>query len=87
MSRKTASTSRSCRTRSASVAESRRQHLADPRVLLEQEGELVEGGALVVDDEDSETGGVGHAWTPGANFGTRTITLVPAPGAVSTTRP
>ena len=25
--------------------------------------------------------------TPGANFGTRTVTLVPAPGAVSTTRP
>ena len=56
---------------------------ADARVPSEQERELVEGGALVVDDEDVE----GHVCTPGAYFGTRTVTLVPAPGAVSTTRP
>ena len=31
--------------------------------------------------------GAAHARTPGANLGTRTITFVPAPGAVSTTSP
>ena len=62
--------------------------LTDARVTAEQEGELVEGGTLVVDDEDLESVHAwAHTWTPGANFGTRTITLVPAPGAVSTTRP
>ena len=30
---------------------------------------------------------LGHACTPGANFGTRIDTFVPSPGAVSTTRP
>jgi hypothetical protein len=59
-------------------------HLADAGVAAEQEGELVQRRALVVDDEDLERC---HTCTPGANFGTRTITLVPAPGAVSTTRP
>ena len=29
----------------------------------------------------------GPAWMPGANFGTRNVTFVPAPTAVSTTRP
>ena len=42
----------SCSTRSASVAESLVQHLADPRVAAEQVGELVERRRLVVDDED-----------------------------------
>ena len=43
---------------------------------------------VVVDDEDPQGGRRAHwACTPGANFGTRTITFVPAPGAVSTTRP
>ena len=69
MSRKTASTSSSCSIRSASVAESQPSTLADPRVVaLEQVGQLVEGGPLVVDDEDAS--GAGHAarhWraTPG----------------------
>ena len=56
---------------------------ADPWVALEQEHQLVERGSLVIDDEDVQC----HTWTPGANLGTRTMTLVPAPGAVSTTRP
>ena len=67
---------------------------ADPRVALEQERQLVERRALVVDDEHAQQAtvgghGVGPHWacTPGANLGTRTTTLVPAPGAVSTTRP
>ena len=69
------------------------EHLADPGVAFEQERELVEGRALVVDDEDPQqsgsvvTGRAHWACTPGANLGTRTTTLVPAPGAVSTTRP
>ena len=63
--------------------------LADAGVAAEQEGQLVEGGSLVVDDEHLELRRQwsAHTWTPGANFGTRTMTLVPAPGAVSTTRP
>ena len=64
------------------------EHLADPVVLLEQEADLVESGALVVDDQRTQGADRGaHACTPGANFGTRTTTLVPAPGAVSTTSP
>ena len=70
------------------------EHAADPRVALEQERELVERRPLVVDDEHPQQADIGRhcvgahwACTPGANFGTRTITLVPAPGAVSTTRP
>ena len=51
---------------------------------MQRDGALVEGRALVVDDEDLQTC---HTWTPGANLGTRTMTFVPAPGAVSTTRP
>ena len=63
--------------------------LGDPLVGGEQEAELVERGLLVVDQQHPETGRPAGHWTltPGANFGTRTITLVPAPGAVSTTRP
>ena len=89
MSRKTASTSRVAAAAAAPRWPSRRStHLADPRVAAEQEGELVERRPLVVDDEHPERrAAVGHACTPGANFGTRTVTLVPAPGAVSTTRP
>ena len=59
------------------------QHAADPRVAAEQEDQLVEGRRLVVDDQHPQA----HACTPGAYFGTRTVTFVPAPGAVSTTRP
>ncbi len=57
----------------------------DAGVLAEEEDQLVERRALVVDDQALQGGG--HGWTPGANLGTRTITLVPDPGAVSTTRP
>ena len=46
-------------------------------------GIAVVGLPLVVDDQAPE----GHVCTPGANLGTRTITFVPDPGAVSTTRP
>ena len=60
------------------------EHVGHPLVAAEQEGELVEGRALVVHDEHAQAA---HADTPGANLGTRTITLVPAPGAVSTTTP
>ncbi len=67
---------------------------ADPRVAFEQERQLVERRALVVDDEHAQQAtvgghGVGPHWacTPGANLGTLTTTLVPAPGAVSTIRP
>ena len=62
---------------------------ADARVALEQPGELVESGPLVVDDEHAQRRGsrAGHECTPGAYLGTRTITLVPAAGAVSTTKP
>ena len=62
--------------------------LADPFVGGEQVAELVERRLLVVDQQHAEPRPWGgHTLTPGANFGTRTITLVPAPGAVSTTRP
>src|SRR5690606_15637746 len=64
-----------------------RQHRRDAWVAAQEEGELVEGWSLVVDDQDPEADRLVHGWTPGANFGTRTITFVPAPGAVSTTRP
>ena len=66
-----------------------RHDLADAHVLFEQELQLVERRSLVVDDQRPGVVLVpaGHAVTPGANFGTRTVTLVPAPGAVSTTRP
>ena len=65
------------------------EHLADPGVALQQEGQLVQCGTLVVDDEHPQARGgwCGHGRTPGAYLGTRTVTLVPAPGAVSTTRP
>ena len=53
----------------------------DARVAAEQERQLVEGRPLVVDEQHP------HACTPGAYFGTRSVTFVPAPGAVSTTRP
>lgn len=64
--------------------------LADPVVGAEQEAELVERRLLVVDDQHPQPSGVPcrhPALTPGANLGTRTTTLVPAPRAVSTTRP
>ncbi len=67
------------------------QHLADPVVAGQQPGQLVEGRPFVVDDEDPQPRPLrrtaGHAWTPGANLGTRSTTRVPAPGAVSTTSP
>ena len=88
MSRKTASTSRSCSVRSASVAESQATHLADRgrparagtaarRAPAARRRRPAPAAALVPRSRG----------TPGANFGTRTVTLVPAPGAVSTTRP
>ncbi len=59
-------------------------HLGHPWVALQQIRQLIQGRTFVVDHQHPQTG---HADTPGANFGTRTTTLVPAPGAVSTTRP
>ena len=65
----------------------------------EQVAEVGERRQLVVDDERREsdvvgghgqeptTRGYGAAWMPGANLGTRNDTFVPAPTAVSTTRP
>ena len=88
MSRKIASTSVSRRIRRPSVAvtavtTSPMRSSADSRY-----AELVERRLLVVDQQHPEPRPWGgHTLTPGANFGTRTITLVPAPGAVSTTRP
>ena len=65
-------------------------HLADPVVLVEEVLQLVERRPLVVDDQHAQPlhahAGC-HRCTPAANFGTRTVTLVPAPGAVSTTSP
>ena len=72
------------------MAESVVSTLADPRVALEQEGELVERRPLVVDDDPEQphrSSRRAHGVHPGANLGTRTLTFVPAPGAVSTTRP
>ena len=68
-------------------------HLADVGVRLEQVGQLVEGGRLVVDGEHRQAGHLltrTHLrWpeTPDRNLGTRITTFVPAPIAVSTTRP
>ena len=66
-----------------------RAHLLHPRVGAQQVGELVERGRLVVDGEQPQRGRRRHeaARTPGLNFGTRTVTFVPAPTAVSTTSP
>ena len=71
------------------------QDFADVGVLGEQISELVERGCLVVDREHRQ--GSAHdasnpnapppARTPERNFGTRIMTFVPAPIAVSTTRP
>jgi hypothetical protein len=65
------------------------EDLADPVVLGQQELQLVEGRPLVVDDQHAQRRHrpSERAETPGANLGTRTVTLVPASGAVSTTRP
>ena len=77
--------------RSASVAASVAVRTSPIRgSLREQEGQLVQGRRLVVDDEHAQSGahrgsdGVtssSHgARDSGANLGTRTLTLVPAPG-------
>ena len=58
-------------------------HVGHPPVRIQQIGQFVEGRRLVVDGQHDEA----HARTPGWNFGTRMLTFVPAPGAVSTTRP
>ncbi len=81
MSVNTASTCWSWSTRSASAAEAAGTTDSTARVAAEQERQLVEGRPLVVDEQHP------HACTPGAYFGTRSVTFVPAPGAVSTTRP
>ena len=68
-------------------------HLGHGLLLAQQESQLVQGGPLVVDrqhDQPARRTGVRwmrHARTPGLNLGTRMLTFVPAPGAVSTTRP
>ena len=84
MSMKTPSTSR----RAAAERlgrRSARDDLADAVVLAEQVLQLASAG------RSSSTASTGsgplHACTPGWYFGTRTVILVPAPGAVSTTRP
>src|SRR5581483_2752399 len=65
-----------------------RQHPTDPVVAVEEVGEFIEVGDLVVDRERGEGGRLGHrGLTPVANLGTRTVTFVPASGAVSTTSP
>ena len=67
-------------------------HLADIGVPVEQIGQLVERGRLVVDREHRQRPAAHPnapplARTPDRNLGTRITTLVPAPIAVSTTRP
>ncbi len=68
-------------------------HGPDPRVLTQQIGQLVACRGFVVDDKGAQAQLVaaGHdaprSVTPGANFGIRTLTLVPRSGAVSTTMP
>ena len=63
-------------------------HRGDALVARQQPLELVERRPLVVDDQHPQARRrPAHADTPAANFGTRTTTLVPAPGAVSTTSP
>ncbi len=62
----------------------RRAHLTDPRVGAQEVGELVQGGWFVVDGEHAQAH---EARTPAVHFGIRRVTLVPAPSAVSTSRP
>ena len=71
MSRKTASTSVSRSSRSASVAESQVRTRADPVVAAEQELQLVERRLLVVDHEQAQgiQAVMSAQWTPGAYFG------------------
>ena len=92
-SMKIASTCSSWSTRRAASARTRRHDLPHALVPTEHPDELVEGGGLVVDGEDPQQRRplarrrAVHTCTPGRNFGSRTTTLVPAPGAVSTTSP
>ena len=92
MSRNTASTPSRVQLAQRQGGVGRGAHPADGRMPLQQVGELVERGGLVVDGEH------GHRFAhadrtsarralPDRNFGTRITTLVPAPSAVSTTRP
>ena len=57
------------------------------RVLAEQPGQLLARRRLVVCDQYPQPGRGNHGWTPARYLGIRRLTLVPAPGAVSTTRP
>ena len=63
----------------------------DIGVFAQQVGQFVQGGSLVVDGEYRQLGAhpkpPPSARTPDRNFGTRMMTFVPAPIAVSTTRP
>ena len=68
MSRKTASTSLVLQDPQRLGRGVAGEHLADPVVLREQVGELVERRPLVVDDQ-ARAGRPAHACTPGANFG------------------
>ena len=100
-SMKIASTCSSWSTRRAASRRAGRHDLADALVPAEHPGQLVERRRLVVDGEHRSSGdacsritvrlmaarGAAHTCTPGRNFGRRTMTFVPAPGAVSTTRP
>src|SRR5205814_4193760 len=63
---------------------------ADPGVLAQEVGEVSQRRFLVIDDEDLELAvrrARHEARTPLRYLGIRRLTLVPAPGAVSTTSP
>ena len=61
--------------------------MRDTVLLAEQERELLARRRLVVGDEDAKPTGRRHVCTPARYFGTRMLTFVPAPGAVSTVSP
>jgi hypothetical protein len=72
-----------------------RHDLTHVVVAREHPDEVVERRGLVVDGQHPQqrralrrrSGVAAHTCTPGRNFGSRTTTFVPAPGAVSTTSP
>ncbi|GAA1364559.1 hypothetical protein GCM10009596_27290 [Arthrobacter rhombi] len=73
--------------------------LAHAGVGVEQEGQFLDGGQLIICDDDIDhatslgsdvspgTQAGGPASYPGWNLGIRSVISVPAPGAVSMTRP
>ena len=94
MSRNTASTSPLVQLAQRRGGVGGAAHLADAGCWPQQVGQLVERRRLVVDGEHRQCFASRQAHlrrplarTPDRNFGTRITTLVPAPIAVSTTRP